>query len=171
MPDLENRLPGRMLLVFALYPLVALASCQWCQGAEPAVGQLTALFPPPFLGDPTSATDIAVLFEQFFVEQARGRFRLSGSEAMGVQCLATYIAKHQARDDQGTIATALAAMTLPERLVGACAVAPEANGQLYPMVLGVAEPLSIMQMYHLINQPLGSLNAGVVLLPEPQEGR
>ena len=170
MTDLDNRLPGRMVLVFAVHPITAPTPCQRCQGAEPAVGQLMVILPPPFLGDPTSANDLAALYEQFVIEQAHGVFRLSAFAALGMQCLATFIANHQDREDEAVIATALAGMSLPERLVGAWAVAPGVEGQLYPMVLGLTGPLSIAQMYHLLNQPLGTLDAGLNdMLPDPHD--
>ena len=172
MSDLENRLPGRMVLTFALHPLATPIPCHQCQGAEPAVGQFLALFPPLFTGDPTSASDLASFFEEFIVEQARGVFRLSTFEALGIHCLAASIALHQDRKDTVAIATALAHMTLPERLVGTWAVAPGVEGRLFPMVLGLDGPLSIGQMYRLLNQPFGTLDAGLAeVLPDPQEAQ
>ena len=112
MPDLDNRLPGRMVLAFALHPITAPASCSRCNGAEAAVAQFMEFAPPEFTGDPTSSAAIAELFERFIVEQSRGIFHIGDFEAIGVRCLATRIAQHQEREDVATIAAALTDMPL-----------------------------------------------------------
>jgi len=161
MPDLENRLPGRMVLVFALHPITSPAQCQECQGGEPAIGQKIEIVPPPFTGDPDSPTDMDDLYERYVAEQHAGIFRLTEFVAVGAQCLAKRVAMHQQREDIAVIAHYFATEPLPERLAGAIAVAPGIDAPLYPMVLGLAGPLSIAQMFLLINQPLGTLNAGL----------
>ncbi|MBA3822620.1 MAG: hypothetical protein H0X24_01795 [Ktedonobacterales bacterium] len=167
MPDLTNRLPGRMVLAFALHPLTASEPCRRCAGAEEAIAQLLDFGPPAFNGDPSAPTVIADLFERFVAEQAQGIFRMGDFEPVGVQCLAQRMARHQERDDVATILAALQGMTLPERFIGAWAVEPGVAGRLFPMVIGAHDPLSIAQMYRLINRPLGELDAGAEVIPEP----
>ncbi len=171
MPDLENRLPGRMVLAFALHPLTAPEPCRRCAGAEGAVAQLLEFGPPEFHGDPSAPTVIAELFERFVAEQAQGIFRMGDFEPVGVQCLAQRMARHQERDDAATIAAVLDTMRLPERFIGAWAVAPGVDGRLFPMIIGAHEPLSIAQMYRLINRPLGALDAGDEMIPDPPTTR
>ncbi|MBA3822583.1 MAG: hypothetical protein H0X24_01610 [Ktedonobacterales bacterium] len=169
MPDLENRLPGRMVLAFALHPIPVPAACGRCVGVEPAVAHLMEFAPPPLIGDPSSPATIADLFERFVAEQARGIFRMGDFEPVGVQCLAARMARHQERADVATIAAALQSMALPERFMGAWAVAPGVDGKLFPMILGAHEPLSVAQMYLLINRPLGELDAGDEIIADPPQ--
>jgi hypothetical protein len=167
MPDLDNRLPGRTVLAFALHPITAPALCSHCAGAEAAVAQLMEFAPPEFVGDPTSPAAIADLFERYVAEQAHGIFRMGDFEAIGLRCLAVRIARHQEREDVATIAVALQRIAMPDRFVGVWAVYPGIAGRIYPMVLGLHGPLSIGQMYQLINRPIGALDAGAGIIPDP----
>ena len=165
MADIENRLPGRMLLVWVAKPLARQSLCVLC-GLEQAIAQWAQLLPPvapPMTAD-VHASD--AMYEAWLQEQLAGVVRVGGFEAIGPTCLAQPAAQYML---QPAIAPDfqqfLQSEPFPDQVLGAMAVEPGVVGKTYPKVLGIPEPLSLRDVILVLNAPFDALDASDEVIP------